>query len=371
MDTDNNINRFSIEDGLNAIADTLRQQAVSARENFVNSYINNTGTALNAPESNSGNTNVILPTNTQAVETDVYNLDDLESVLADNNESRDEVAEILVDPIPAIDDRLVEELMNMQESTEEPSTTEPTLEIKTLNVESVDSTTIRFSGASWFKYFENKNIILAGLGGIGSYVAYLLSKFKPAYLILYDPDKVEFVNLSGQLYSSKDVGNYKSAAICSKIEAYSGYSRYIECREKFSPTTTPMDIMICGFDNMGARKVFFKSWCQHLKDLDDEAKKKCLFIDGRLAAEEFQIFAITGDNDYAINEYKDKYLFSDDEADATVCSYKQTAFCACMIASYMVNLLANFAALMSGDNFRTLPFKTSYDATIMLFKTES
>ena len=349
MDTDNNINRFSIEDGLNAIADTLQQQAISDRENFINSYISNVGTALNAPESN---------------------LDDSESVLADNNENRDEVAEILVDPIN-IDDRLVEELMSIPVSTEEPSTTEPTLEIKTLNVESVDSTTIRFSGASWFKYFENKNIILAGLGGIGSYVAYLLSKFKPAYLLLYDPDKVEFVNLSGQLYSSKDVGNYKSAAICSKIEEYSGYSRYIECREKFKPNTTPRDIMICGFDNMGARKVFFKSWCQHLKDLDDEAKKKCLFIDGRLAAEEFQIFAITGDNDYAINEYKDKYLFSDDEADATVCSYKQTAFCACMIASYMVNLLANFAALMSGDNFRTLPFKTSYDATIMLFKTES
>ena len=326
MDTDNNINRFSIEEELNEMADTLHQQAI--------------------------------------------NLDDLESVLADNNENRDEVAEILVDPIN-IDDRLVEELMSIPVSTEEPSTTEPTPEIKTLDVESVDSTTIRFSGASWFKYFENKNIILAGLGGIGSYVAYLLSKFKPANLILYDPDKVEYVNLSGQLYSTKDVGNYKSAAICSKIETYSGYSRYMECREKFKPNTRPGDIMICGFDNMEARKVFFKSWCQHLKDLDDEAKKKCLFIDGRLAAEEFQIFAITGDNDYAINEYRDKYLFSDDEADATVCSYKQTAFCACMIASYMVNLLANFAALMSGDNFRTLPFKTSYDATIMLFKTES
>lgn len=371
MDTDNNINRSSIEDGLNAIADTLRQQAVSAREDFVNSYINNTGTALNAPESNSGNSNVILPTSTQAVGTGVDNLDDLESVLADNNESRDEVAEILVDPIPAIDDRLVEELLSTPVSTEEPSTTEPTPEIKTLNVESVDSTTIRFSGASWFKYFEDKNIILAGLGGIGSYVAYLLSKFKPANLILYDPDKVEYVNLSGQLYSTKDVGNYKSAAICAKIQDYSGYSRYMECREKFKPTNTPMDIMICGFDNMEARKTFFRSWWLHVEDLDDEARKKCLFIDGRLAAEEFQIFAITGDNDYAINEYRDKYLFSDDEADATVCSYKQTAFCACMIASYMVNLLANFAALMSDDNFRTLPFKTSYDATIMLFKTES
>ena len=312
MDTDNNINRFSITDELNAMSDTLHQQMTEANES----------------------------------------------------------AAVIADPTTVIDDRLVEELLSTPVSTDEVAV-EPTPEIKTLDVESVDSTTIRFSGASWFKYFENKNIILAGLGGIGSYVAYLLSKFKPANLILYDPDKVEYVNLSGQLYSTKDVGNYKSAAICAKIQDYSGYSRYMECREKFKPTNTPMDIMICGFDNMEARKTFFRSWWLHVEDLDDEARKKCLFIDGRLAAEEFQIFAITGDNDYAINEYRDKYLFSDDEADATVCSYKQTAFCACMIASYMVNLLANFAALMSDDNFRTLPFKTSYDATIMLFKTES
>lgn len=361
MDTDNNTNRFSIEEELNAMSDALHEQMAGAHESVREAI----GRIVPSPTNVDGFSNV---TNVQTTGT---NVDNVEFISEDNNGNREEVAEILVDPIPAIDDRLVEELLSTPVSTEEPSTTEPTPEIKTLNVESVDSTTIRFSGASWFKYFENKNIILAGLGGIGSYVAYLLSKFKPANLILYDPDKVEFVNLSGQLYSSKDVGNYKSTAICAKIKDYSGYSRYMECREKFTPLSAPSDIMICGFDNMEARKIFFRSWCLHLEDMNDEAKKKCLFIDGRLAAEEFQIFAITGDNDYAINEYRDKYLFSDDEADATVCSYKQTAFCACMIASYMVNLLANFAALMSGDNFRTLPFKTSYDATIMLFKTES
>ena len=361
MDTDNNINRFSITDELNAMSDTLHQQMMEA-SGFAREAIER---IVPAPTAIDGLSNV---TNGQ---TTGINIGDVEFLPEDNNENEDESVEVSVDTIVSvIDDRLVEELLSTPVSTEE-VVEEPTPEIKTLNVESVDSTTIRFSGASWFKYFEDKNIILAGLGGIGSYVAYLLSKFKPANLILYDPDKVEYVNLSGQLYSTKDVGNYKSAAICAKIQDYSGYSRYMECREKFKPTNTPMDIMICGFDNMEARKTFFRSWCLHLKDLDDEARKKCLFIDGRLAAEEFQIFAITGDNDYAINEYKDKYLFNDDEADATVCSYKQTAFCACMIASYMVNLLANFAALMSDDNFRTLPFKTSYDATIMLFKTES
>ena len=360
MDTDNNTNVLSIEEELNAMSDALHEQMVEAHESVRETI----GRTVPSP------TNVDEFSNVTNGQTAGSNIDNVEFIPEDNNENEDESERVIAGPTTVIDERLVEELMSTLVSTDG-VVAEPTHEIKTLDVESVDSTTIRFSGASWFKYFENKNIILAGLGGIGSYVAYLLSKFKPANLILYDPDKVEFVNLSGQLYSSKDVGNYKSAAICSKIKDYSGYSRYMECREKFTHLSAPSDIMICGFDNMEARKIFFRSWCLHLEDMNDEAKKKCLFIDGRLAAEEFQIFAITGDNDYAINEYRDKYLFSDDEADATVCSYKQTAFCACMIASYMVNLLANFAALMSGDNFRTLPFKTSYDATIMLFKTES
>ena len=89
-----------------------------------------------------------------------------------------------------------------------------------------------------------------------------------------------------------------------------------------------------------------------------------------MAAEEFQIYCIRGDDEYSINKYKNEALFEDSQAENTVCSYKQTTFCASMIASYMVNLFVNFASNMNDDNVRALPFFTSYDCKFMIFKTE-
>lgn len=89
-----------------------------------------------------------------------------------------------------------------------------------------------------------------------------------------------------------------------------------------------------------------------------------------MAAEEFQILCIKGDDEYNINRYSNEYLFSDAEADETICSYKQTTFCANMIASYMVNLFVNFCANEVGA-YRDLPFLTAYNAETMYLKTEA
>ena len=59
-----------------------------------------------------------------------------------------------------------------------------------LNSESLlqDDSTARFSSAVWYEEIQKKVIILAGLGGIGSYVAFLLARMKPRSLFLYDDD---------------------------------------------------------------------------------------------------------------------------------------------------------------------------------------
>jgi hypothetical protein len=96
-----------------------------------------------------------------------------------------------------------------------------------------------------------------------------------------------------------------------------------------------------------------------------------LFIDGRLAAESFQIFCIRGDDTVNIDRYEKEYLFSDEEAEAELCSYKQTSYCANMIGSYIVNLYTNFIAnTLNPIIKRDLPFKTYYDASLMYLKTE-
>lgn len=235
----------------------------------------------------------------------------------------------------------------------------------------VDEATSRFSSAIWYENIQKKTVILAGVGGIGSYVGFLLARMKPASMFIYDDDIVETVNMSGQLYGQSDLGRTKVSALAKMIRNYAGYSSVFAINERFTNESEASDIMICGFDNMAARRLFFNKWVNHVQSKPEEERKNCLFIDGRLAAEEFQVLCIKGDDEYNINRYNNEFLFSDAEADETICSYKQTTFCANMIASYMVNLFVNFCANQCEPLIdRDLPFLTTYNAETMYLKTE-
>lgn len=235
----------------------------------------------------------------------------------------------------------------------------------------VDEATSRFSSAIWYDNIKKKTVTLAGVGGIGSYVGFLLARMKPAFMFIYDDDIVEAVNMSGQLYGQSDLGRPKVFALAGMIRNYAGYGNVFAMTERFTNESEASDIMICGFDNMAARRLFFNKWVNHVQSKPEEERKNCLFIDGRLAAEEFQILCIKGDDEYNINRYNNEFLFSDAEADVTICSYKQTTFCANMIASYMVNLFVNFCANQCEPIIdRDLPFLTTYNAETMYLKTE-
>lgn len=237
----------------------------------------------------------------------------------------------------------------------------------------VDETTSRFSGAIWYEEIQKQTVTLAGVGGIGSYVGFLLGRLKPQRLIIYDPDRVETVNMSGQLYGQTDVGNYKSVALANMVRDYANYNNIVALNDRFEANSEATDIMICGFDNMTARRTFYEKWKQKVLSYPagSDNRKKCLFIDGRLAAEEFQVLSIQGDDERAMVEYEDKWLFSDAEAEETICSYKQTTFMANMIASVMVNVFVNFVANQCGPIIdRDVPFFISYDASTMFTKVE-
>lgn len=236
----------------------------------------------------------------------------------------------------------------------------------------IDESTTRFSGAEWFNEIQKARIIVAGIGGIGSNVAFQLARMIPANLTLYDDDNVEMVNMAGQLFSSNNIGESKVNAIANMIYDYTSMKQVLAIKDKFTSDKEPGDIMICGFDNMRARRTFFNSWYNHISDKSEEEKSKCLYLDGRLSIDTLQILCIRGDDQYNIERYEKEFLFADYEADATVCSMKQTTYLACMIGSLMVNLFTNFIANTLNPVIPyDLPFFTEYDAQNMLFKTES
>ena len=261
-----------------------------------------------------------------------------------------------------------EEMVILEQAVEEAHQEIPTNSRSLL----VDEYTSRFSSAIWYENIQSKTIILAGVGGIGSYVAFLLARMKPASMFIYDNDTVEAANMSGQLYGNFDLGRPKVSAISEMIRNYADYNSVFAIPERFTEESEASDIMICGFDNMTARRVFFNKWLRHVNSKPKSERGKCLFIDGRLAAEEFQVLCIKGDDQFNINRYRTDFLFTDAEADETICSYKQTTFCANMIASYMVNLFVNFCANQCNPLIdRDLPFLTTYNAETMYLKTEA
>ena len=254
---------------------------------------------------------------------------------------------------------------------EEPEPEHPEIPVNSQSI-LVSEETSRFSGAVWFDNIQTKQVTLAGVGGIGSYVTFLLSRLHPQALYIYDDDNVEAANMSGQLYSTDDIGSAKVNAMVRMAGQYSSYYDIFTYNERFNEHSTATKIMICGFDNMVARRDFFNAWKALVQSLPEQQRKECLFIDGRLAAESFQVLCIRGDDTFNMNRYEDKFLFRDSEAEETLCSYKQTTFMANMIGSVMVNLFVNFCANECNPLIpRDLPFFTEYSADTMFFKVVS
>lgn len=211
----------------------------------------------------------------------------------------------------------------------------------------IDITKSRFRDATWFEKMTNYNIpiIVGGAGGIGSWLVLFLSRILTSKtpIILYDNDMVETVNLAGQLYRTTDVGKPKPEAVKNIVKDLSNFNSVIpEGLYTFDSLTSP--IMFSAFDNMKSRREMFEKWRK-----DANGSKDAIFIDGRLLAEQIQIFFVTPDT---ADVYEKKYLFPDSDVKDVSCSYKQTSHFAAIIAAKMVQGLTNWFA---GENTE-LPF---------------
>lgn len=296
------------------------------------------------------------------------NIPEMYSVLTDEQlEALEAIMDSALENAPETAEEVVENTTTTQEETQERENIIPENSRTIL----LDEYTSRFNSAIWYDKIRTMRVILAGVGGIGSYIGFLLSRLQINRLTLYDPDVVESVNISGQMYPLSSIGDFKTEALAKILRDFSNFYSYNIMSHRFTLESEAGPIMICGFDNMEARKTFFLKWKSYVKAC--RTPHECLFIDGRLAAEEFQVLTIQGDDDRAIQEYETKWLFSDEEAEATICSYKQTTFMANMIASVMVNAFVNFAANLSDPAPiipRDIPFFISYSADTMFTKVE-
>lgn len=247
------------------------------------------------------------------------------------------------------------------------------------------NTGARFSSAPWADMAKQLFITIIGAGGIGSWTALQLSRLSPATIYIFDDDKVENVNLSGQLFGRNDIGVSKTSCIVDRIHDLSNYYLIAGHNRRYEPQDLCSSIsmrtaLIMAVDNMESRRALFKRWVSfteapEISEQDANIFKNNLFIDGRLAAEKLQIFAFRKRDANAIATYERDWLFRDEEADPTACSYKQTSFVAGMIGSLITNIIVNYCNNLASDADeglveRPLPFLTEYDASQMLFNID-
>lgn len=243
--------------------------------------------------------------------------------------------------------------------------------IITPNPDLYNERALRFSGAPWYQKVQEQHITLAGVGGIGSHVAFQLSRQNPASMLIYDNDIVELTNMAGQLYGTSSIGHSKVDATADNLREFSGYINVTCIDQPFVEGSDITDIAVCGFDNMIARRRFFQTWKKHVTSKPTEDHRKCLFIDGRMSVDEIQIFTIVGDDKYHLSKYEEEYLFDDSEAEATVCSNKQTSFVAGIIGGLITNIFTNFVANQCDLPVEwAVPFITNYRSKNILLNAE-
>lgn len=238
----------------------------------------------------------------------------------------------------------------------------------------VSQASIRFRGAEWFEAVQN-NVYLIGAGGLGSNIAVSLCRLLgDKELTIYDPDHIEYKNLAGQNFGISDIGKSKVAVVkgqCVNFNPLINVNYFNVAFEDFSDTTKIPLATITGLDSMAARSLVYYKW----QALAATVNYPIVLLDARLSAETWQVFCVTSDNKEAQKEYENKWLFSDEEADEGICSYKQTAYAAQMCASFVTNLYVNFCTnnIKATDDptRRFLPFMTEYDATQMILRFQN
>ena len=297
--------------------------------------------------------------NTITVNATSESIDSLLDSLNDLQQTIDTVSSEIYDDIPVN----TEENNTSAEETQE-ANNKPVLKSIITHIDD----NARFSGAEWFEAMRDARTLVVGLGGIGSWLALLLSRFKVRELRCKDMDKVEEINLAGQLYKNDDIGLFKTEAICDTIRNFN-ISRpliYGDNREFTSDSVIDFGYNIfLALDSIAARRTVYNKWKCNIASY-----KPTILIDGRLTADKWQIFAIPSNDVKRMEVYEKEWLFPESEAQHLPCSFKQTTYMAAMIASYMCNLFVNFIAESTKPIVPySVPFMTEFDAQTLTMTT--
>jgi molybdopterin/thiamine biosynthesis adenylyltransferase len=206
-----------------------------------------------------------------------------------------------------------------------------------------------------------------GQGGIGSHLTFFLAR-TGAEIITLDDDIVEVHNIAGQLYGNQDVGKPKVKAMEDVITRLCGENKVtpiqarveIDVEGQWNAVIKSCDVVCVSFDNIKARAIVFDYWMKH-------GKSGSLFVDGRMSAQNGQVFTVTKDSTEDATFYTST-LFNDAEVPEAPCTAKATTHCGSLIASLMVTQITNwFSNKREGGIPQTVVKQYDFHLPFMLF----
>ncbi len=122
------------------------------------------------------------------------------------------------------------------------------------------SRTERLIGADALLKLEKSNIIIFGLGGVGSYVAEALARCGVGKMTVVDKDTVDITNINRQLYAlHSTVGKDKTAVATERIQDISPYCNVTPITKMYLPdnadefSLSQYDYIIDAIDNVTAK----------------------------------------------------------------------------------------------------------------------
>lgn len=115
------------------------------------------------------------------------------------------------------------------------------------------------------------SVAIAGLGGLGSNIAFMLARSGVGHILLIDYDRVEPSNLNRQQYLIKHIGMYKTQALKMQL---SEVNPYIDIKTKnikldsnnIEETLSGFNIVCEAFDNAECKAELVNAVLERLKD---------------------------------------------------------------------------------------------------------
>lgn len=126
-------------------------------------------------------------------------------------------------------------------------------------------------GAEKQAKLEKAVVAVAGLGGLGSNIAYMLARAGVGSLILVDFDKVDITNLNRQQYKADQIGLFKTDALSKNLKEIAPYISLTTHVARLDETNIKdllgsADIICEAFDNAESKAVLAETVLSQMKD---------------------------------------------------------------------------------------------------------